>query len=172
MGVLGVLALAAPASQAGTVNIPSNLECNYDDRQTVPYLCEPEQLVVGIDGTDAVWRYWAQLGFDVAGNLPSGATVTSAKLYLYGLSDPGFSASLIVGDPYAPEDEVEFSSAPGWVDFDVTASAQAAAGTASDAVLDVWPALDTPLLPLSWEFVGSASSSTSLRPYLQVDYTL
>src|SRR5262245_52693980 len=81
LGVLGVMALLAPGARAGTVNIPADPDCYYDERHDDTEC--GEDLLVGLQGHENIWRWTSTLVFDVAGSLPNGAEIVSATLYAY-----------------------------------------------------------------------------------------
>lgn len=84
LGLAAGLGAVAPSARADTVNIAPDLECGIQSRF-------PEQgcdyLRAGVWSTEDTHRYNTLLHFDVAGSVPSGAEVVSAKLHLNRLED-------------------------------------------------------------------------------------
>lgn len=176
LGVIGVLALLAVPARADTVTVPAYGDCNFDEEHPKEKDCANETLVAGFQGTDAVWTLSTAVGFDLTG-VPSGAHVTSARLFLYGTYDGGGVErarldAVNPDDPDHPIDSAEFvDGAPaGWASWDVTDLARPLASTSGSASVPLAPAAGTPLIPVRWEFESSVSASVSLRPYVEIEY--
>ncbi|MDA0181509.1 DNRLRE domain-containing protein [Solirubrobacter phytolaccae] len=192
---MGTMAVLAQPARADSVDIATDLECGVET-----YYSELEcgSLHAGIWSSESIRRFATLLKFDVAGNLPVGAEVTSATLHLNrevdfrSYDEPSDELSVYAmetpftvfdtwftlgGDDWnnpgtsdTPEDTVVPADGP--LEWDVTALVSDwATSTLPNYGLAVADDESKYIGEQRSQFSSSENETVALRPYLEVEYT-
>jgi len=187
LGSIAVMAVLAQPSRAGTVNISPELACTIGESGGGGADCE-SGLLVGNEGTDAIFRHSSVLQFDLGG-IPAGAKIVSAQLHAYTESADTGSAPFVTVNAY--EIDTEWDDSVDWNDFDGSyggyQSGNKVLPGGGDALEWDLPSLYfAPTVPASFGvaldpatsaifsvvLAGAGDATPAQRPYLEVEYTV